>query len=521
MKILVINSCGKKKLGSHDLQPTCKDLDTKDKRDKILEKYADISYSAGELYTGNQAKTVRKAIKILRTVHEVDLFIISAGFGIVAENDKLPPYECSFNKMGEIKIREMAQSFAISDKLESFTDDYDLIYLVLGKNYLHTIDLNVLAYKGKEIVVFSDIDYAGNFITINNQQLIKMNEIDFAFPLGNNLMNKASLLLNYADTVVNENMLFSKWLSNFSQIYNNISTSSFTFNEVSVGNIKKDVSVSPINNMSAEVVRPCSNCIDKIKNEIELLSENDLKTLANVCKGLRAISNKNGEKRKDYYEKYHDKIDDMVYFINIIEDLKNDLIENHAGDTNEPKKLLVTEIIAQIRDAQEFIGIEQYLLNQVKMSIMKTLISWHNNPELLKIQTVYKPKSAKIKKSKILVPQLSISCKSNGPDDYGYKYLFEISNSSNYPVQNIMIEFESDGVSLDIINAKGRYVNFHSKSIMIEFIKAPMSINKNAVLKFQVTLESFDEIKSIDVKMKYDNPFAKNEAVINSTIHVE
>ncbi|MHA1866322.1 MAG: hypothetical protein ACTSVB_07250, partial [Candidatus Heimdallarchaeaceae archaeon] len=59
--ILVINSCGKKKSIKHEEQPTCKDLETKDQRERVKEKFSSLLTEAGELYTGGQAVAIKKA----------------------------------------------------------------------------------------------------------------------------------------------------------------------------------------------------------------------------------------------------------------------------------------------------------------------------------------------------------------------------------------------------------------------------------------------------------------------------
>ena len=142
MRILVIGSCGKKKLNQSTTSPTCKDLASADDISKWLEKSESSTVRVRELYIGNQNRELVRGVDLLRQIEntEVSLSIISAGFGLVDENDTLPTYDCSFSSMKKSEIHERAEWLEISSNFEKLiTSGYDLIYLALGKKYFLTL----------------------------------------------------------------------------------------------------------------------------------------------------------------------------------------------------------------------------------------------------------------------------------------------------------------------------------------------------------------------------------------------
>jgi hypothetical protein len=69
-----------------------------------LEKYR---LPAGQLYRGRQHIQLMKGIELLRRTfgpEVVDLFILSAGFGLVPEHQPLPPYNATFSGLPPASI---------------------------------------------------------------------------------------------------------------------------------------------------------------------------------------------------------------------------------------------------------------------------------------------------------------------------------------------------------------------------------------------------------------------------------
>ena len=142
MRILVIGSCGKKKSITSTETPTCEDLASIDDNREWRKKLGRTSIRARELYIGNQNRELVNGVDLLRQIEKIEIkfSILSAGFGLVDENDLIPPYDCSFTGMRKLQIQERAEWLNISsDFKELLATGFDLVYLALGKNYFLTL----------------------------------------------------------------------------------------------------------------------------------------------------------------------------------------------------------------------------------------------------------------------------------------------------------------------------------------------------------------------------------------------
>jgi hypothetical protein len=204
-RILIISSCGKGKSVSQPDQPTCSDLNSKEKRESQKKKFSTNLKPAGELYTGQQARSIFNAVSILKKRHFVDYFIISAGFGFVSEEELLPPYECSFSNLKVSQIKEMSRNLNISEEIKkNVQKDYDLIYLALGKDYFTALDdLSTLISKSSLIVHFNkklislrNSFYIDDYYIVNTAT--KTTKKIFIKPIGALIASKGTILENYA-----------------------------------------------------------------------------------------------------------------------------------------------------------------------------------------------------------------------------------------------------------------------------------------------------------------------------------
>jgi hypothetical protein len=96
-------------------------------------------------------------LDILRSIRDVEvhLYIVSAGFGLLEENEKVPPYECSFTGMKKSEIKDRSQQLAIPSSFARVCETrYDLLYLALGKDYLTAIGLEWITNVVGTVVMF-------------------------------------------------------------------------------------------------------------------------------------------------------------------------------------------------------------------------------------------------------------------------------------------------------------------------------------------------------------------------------
>jgi len=137
------------------LSPTCTDLASPN---EIKEWQQRPGFRVRELYTGNQNRELVKGVDLLRQIPQVRVtfHIISAGFGLVEENDTLPSYDCTFSGMKKNEIRERAILLGIpSDFKELLASNFDLIYLALGVDYFLALGENWLSSGNHAIIGFS------------------------------------------------------------------------------------------------------------------------------------------------------------------------------------------------------------------------------------------------------------------------------------------------------------------------------------------------------------------------------
>lgn len=142
MRVCVVGSCGKKKRTMVENAPTCGDLNSTSDFQTWKNRFKEHMVIARDMYLGNQSRELVRGVDILRSIMdiEVHLFIVSAGFGLLEEDEKVPPYECSFTGMKKFEIIDRSQHLSIPKDFARVCETrYDLLYLALGKNYLTAI----------------------------------------------------------------------------------------------------------------------------------------------------------------------------------------------------------------------------------------------------------------------------------------------------------------------------------------------------------------------------------------------
>lgn len=144
MKTLIITSCTGEKKYHPDNQLVQSDFENKDTlpaRESELREYA---CSAGEMYTGMQHLRLMEGIHAVRTKlgHDVvDLYVVSAGYGLIHESKQIVPYEVTFNSMNASEINFWSTTLGIHNALNEIIGNYDLVFFLLGDKYLRAVHL--------------------------------------------------------------------------------------------------------------------------------------------------------------------------------------------------------------------------------------------------------------------------------------------------------------------------------------------------------------------------------------------
>ena len=102
MRILVITSCTGRKKHKPWNQLKCEDFASPERLSQRTAELKDFKDSAAEMYTGQQHRYLMAGLKQLRESHGqtvADLHIISAGYGLLSEDDVIVPYNVTFQEL--------------------------------------------------------------------------------------------------------------------------------------------------------------------------------------------------------------------------------------------------------------------------------------------------------------------------------------------------------------------------------------------------------------------------------------
>jgi Queuine tRNA-ribosyltransferase len=119
---------------------------------------AEFAYPAGEMYTGAQHLRLMEGVKLLRQKlgrEVIDVAIASAGYGLIAEDRVIAPYEVTFNTMKVAEVDAWAKHLGMHATLEKIVRDYDLVFLLLGENYLRSLTLPIKTNPEKTFIFFA------------------------------------------------------------------------------------------------------------------------------------------------------------------------------------------------------------------------------------------------------------------------------------------------------------------------------------------------------------------------------
>ncbi|MFC6975875.1 queuine tRNA-ribosyltransferase tRNA-guanine transglycosylase [Halomicroarcula sp. GCM10025709] len=145
LDILVIDQCsGSKYVPDGERIFDVDEIDGSSK-EELLNHDDSLGIKAKDLYTGRQQESISNAVRRLRDDgHNVERFFISAGFGLVGEEEELPPYEVTFSGMNVSQIRERSERLGIKKDLWRVLNqtDYDIVFFTLGKDYYTSIDID-------------------------------------------------------------------------------------------------------------------------------------------------------------------------------------------------------------------------------------------------------------------------------------------------------------------------------------------------------------------------------------------
>lgn len=156
-RVLVITTCTSRKKWSPESQLLQHDFQNPvhlSKRERELNSYMT---TAGEMYTGRQHLALMNGVKKYRQhTSSLDVVILSEGYGVLHENDLIVPYEVSLKEM-KMKKKELLTwsiHLQITSKLQEVVAQYDLVFFLVGKEYLKAIEWPLQVRPDQKLIFF-------------------------------------------------------------------------------------------------------------------------------------------------------------------------------------------------------------------------------------------------------------------------------------------------------------------------------------------------------------------------------
>jgi hypothetical protein len=159
MNLLVIGSCTDHK----DIRGCPSPLSEADFEDPALLKHREAELArwalpAGRLYTGRQHRYMMNGVALLRRrfgLSTCSVKIISAGYGLVAEDQLLVPYEATFQHKSRGWICRRARQLAIPEAVREAVHGHECVVFLLGEKYLLSIQPLPLPSPGQRLIFFT------------------------------------------------------------------------------------------------------------------------------------------------------------------------------------------------------------------------------------------------------------------------------------------------------------------------------------------------------------------------------
>jgi len=158
MRFLVVTSCTDKKVVEVPDQLTLTDFRDPARLAQRERSLAQYSHPAANMYIGPGHMHVMAGVRQLRKrfgSDTVDLKIVSAGYGLLAEERPIVPYNATFQHMGKREALAWARQLGLAYGVREAIRDFPLVIFLLGSDYLQAIEPPVLPVCGQRLVFFA------------------------------------------------------------------------------------------------------------------------------------------------------------------------------------------------------------------------------------------------------------------------------------------------------------------------------------------------------------------------------
>ena len=176
MRVVVVTSCTGEKAVDSDQQLGWDDFKSGKAHVASREKkLGDLCRKAGEMYTGEQHLRLMRGIEALRSKKslQVDLHILSAGYGLIPEEQVIAPYEVTFATMKAKEIDAWSKVLNIPEDFRKLVvKPYDLGLILLGDNYLRASQLDKAVKFGGPTILFCGTGMAKKLPELPNVRVV-------------------------------------------------------------------------------------------------------------------------------------------------------------------------------------------------------------------------------------------------------------------------------------------------------------------------------------------------------------
>lgn len=166
-RVLVITSCTGEKRSKPSNPLTIEDFKNDSRlQERVCSLAEEFTCPAGEMYTGLQHLRTMEGVELLRQslgCQAVDLMILSAGYGLIPEDKPIVPYEVTFSTMKGYEVDEWAKHLGIHEAVEEAIKGYDLVFMLLGDNYLRSLRLPITT-RDNQTFIFLTSKLSANYV---------------------------------------------------------------------------------------------------------------------------------------------------------------------------------------------------------------------------------------------------------------------------------------------------------------------------------------------------------------------
>ena len=141
--VLVVSPCSAKKRFPNGPCATFEELADETGRRSAFERLDEFRLPATEMYTGQHHRSVLRSMNTMRSslpASQIDLAIISAGFGLIDENDDIVPYEATFSHLTREAALARARQLGIREHLIARCKRYEWVFVLLSEAYLTPLE---------------------------------------------------------------------------------------------------------------------------------------------------------------------------------------------------------------------------------------------------------------------------------------------------------------------------------------------------------------------------------------------